>query len=33
MTPEQIGDLLIAGALVVVVLVYDQLFMQGRDRE
>ena len=33
MTPDQISDLLLAGALVVLVLVYDQLFMQGRDRE
>ena len=33
MTPEQISDLILAGALVVLVLVYDQLFMQGRDRE
>ena len=33
MTPEQISDLILAGALVVLVLVYDQLYMQGRDRE
>jgi len=33
MTPEQISDLILAGALVVLVVIYDQLFMQGRDRE
>jgi len=33
MTPEQISDLILAGALVVLVLVYDQLFMRGSDRE
>ena len=33
MTPEQISDLILAGALVVLVVIYDQLFMQGRDRD
>ena len=33
MTLDQISDLILAGALVVLVVIYDQLFMQGRDRD
>jgi len=33
MNYEHLADLLLCGALVLLVLVYDQLFMQGRDRD
>ena len=33
MNYEHLADLLLCGALVLLVLVYDHLFMQGRDRD
>jgi len=33
MTAAYLVDVALAVSLVVLVLVYDQLFMQGRDRE
>ena len=33
MSYEHLADLLMCGAFVLLVIVYDQLYMQGRDRD